>query len=157
MGVNSEVNTAEMTDDDLLEALGIGSDLPDPNDITVLRHVRANVERRAAVIIADHTPCADFDDFKPLFWQVEHDLATGVRKSIRFGRNTRISCGDCFILGGQITYVAEVVDICKAQNGLSDARLRVIYGNGTESNLLLRSLQRALYKDSSGRRISRLA
>jgi hypothetical protein len=36
----------------------------------------------------------------------------------------------------------------------TDARLRVIYSNGTESDLLLRSLQRALYKDEAGRRIS---
>lgn len=35
-----------------------------------------------------------------------------------------------------------------------DARLRVIYSNGTESNLLLRSLTRALYKDETSRMIS---
>src|SRR3546814_277607 len=43
-------------------------------------------------------------------------------------------------------------DVCSSD--LSDARLRVIYSNGTESNLLLRSLQRALYKDEAGRRIT---
>jgi hypothetical protein len=42
----------------------------------------------------------------------------------------------------------------KAPNGESDARLRVIYSNGTESNLLRRSLQRALYKDEAGRRLT---
>ena len=31
--------------------------------------------------------------------------------------------------------------------------LRVIFDNGTESNLLMRSLQRALQKDDTGRRI----
>ena len=41
-----------------------------------------------------------------------------------------------------------------APNGQTNARLRVIYGNGTESNLLLRSLERALYKDETGRRIT---
>ena len=41
-----------------------------------------------------------------------------------------------------------------APNGEFDARLRVIYSNGTESNLLLRSLQRALYKDETSRRVS---
>jgi hypothetical protein len=57
-------------------------------------------------------------------------------------------------LGGQLAYVAEVGDTIKAPNGESDARLRVIYANGTESNLLRRSLQRALYKDDTGRRLS---
>src|SRR5690606_10749723 len=42
----------------------------------------------------------------------------------------------------------------RAPNGQFDARLRVIYSNGTESNILLRSLQRALYKDETSRRIS---
>lgn len=42
----------------------------------------------------------------------------------------------------------------KAPNGELDARLRLIYSNGTESDLLLRSLQRALYKDETGRRIT---
>ena len=35
-----------------------------------------------------------------------------------------------------------------------DARLRVIYDNGTESDILMRSLQRALNKDETGRRIT---
>ena len=38
--------------------------------------------------------------------------------------------------------------------GRTDARLRVIFDNGTESNMLMRSLQRALNKDEAGRRIS---
>jgi len=38
--------------------------------------------------------------------------------------------------------------------GRKDRRLRVIYDNGMESDLLLRSLQRALYKDPAGRRIT---
>ncbi|TQN01313.1 T5orf172 domain-containing protein [Acidovorax temperans] len=32
--------------------------------------------------------------------------------------------------------------------------MRVIYSNGTESNLLLRSLQKALWKDDTGRRLT---
>ena len=50
--------------------------------------------------------------------------------------------------------MAEVGETIKAPNGESDARLRVIYANGTESNLLRRSLQRALYKDDTGRRLT---
>ncbi len=38
--------------------------------------------------------------------------------------------------------------------GRTDARLRVIFDNGTESNMLMRSLQRALNKDDAGRRIT---
>jgi hypothetical protein len=38
--------------------------------------------------------------------------------------------------------------------GRTDACLRVIFDNGTESNMLMRSLQRALHKDEVGRRIT---
>lgn len=71
-----------------------------------------------------------------------------------FIRDASIEEGQFFILGGQTVYVAEVGEPIRAPNGESDARLRVIYSNGTESNLLRRSLQRALYKDDAGRRIT---
>jgi T5orf172 domain len=59
--------------------------------------------------------------------------------------------GEFFILGGQTAYIAEVGEPIRAPNGEFDARLRVIYSNATESNLLLRS---ALYKDETSRRVS---
>ncbi len=76
-----------------------------------------------------------------------------IRKDAGFLK-TDIKAGEFFILGGQVAYVAEVGEPFKAPNGQSDARLRVIYSNGTESDLLLRSLQRALYKDEVSRRVS---
>lgn len=42
----------------------------------------------------------------------------------------------------------------RTPNNQVNARLRVVYANGTESDLLLRSLQRALYKDDTGRRLT---
>jgi len=53
-----------------------------------------------------------------------------------------------------LVFVAEVGEEIKASYGANDARLRVIFDNGTESNLLRRSLQRALYKDEAGRRVT---
>jgi len=144
----------DLDEDALLAELGLGDEPPDQSDITVLRHVRSSVEKRAAEEIADRTPCADFDKFQPLFEQVERELKAGLRITLRFGRDTSIASGNYFIVGGQIAYVAEVGETIKAPNGESDARLRVIYANGTESNLLRRSLQRALYKDETGRRLT---
>lgn len=135
----------------LLAELGISVD---PDDITVLRHVRSSVDKRAAEEIADRTSCSDFENYQPLFEAVERELKSGVRKTVRFGRDTSIETGNYFIVGGQLSYVAEMGENIKAPNGESDARLRVIYANGTESNLLRRSLQRALYKDDTGRRLT---
>lgn len=151
---SSAANVDDLDEDALLAELGVGDDVPAENDITVLRHVRSSVEKRAAEEVADRSPCTDFESFQPLFERVEQELKAGLRKALRFGRDASVADGNFFILGGQLAYVAEVGETIKAPNGESDARLRVIFANGTESNLLRRSLQRALYKDDSGRRLS---
>ena len=153
-GAVSTLNIDELDEDALLAELGVGAESSDPDDITVLRHVRSTTAKRAAEEIADRTPCEDFETFQPLFEQVERELKSGARKTLRFGRDASIETGNHFILGGQLAYVAETGESFKAPNGESDARLRVIYANGTESNLLRRSLQRALYKDDTGRRVT---
>lgn len=159
-GLLDKAETAEaaidsLSEDALLAELGVNVDqIPCENDITVLRHVRSTAERREAEEIANRTLCKDFATFKPLFEQAERELGANVRKALRFGRDTSITSGNFFILGGQLAYVAEVGTLIKAPNGQDDARLRVIYANGTESNLLRRSLQRALYKDETGRRLT---
>ena len=129
------------------------------SEITELRHVRSTAEKRAAEEIANREPCPDFERFKPLFEQVRIDLDSGVRTTRQFVKDAGflkadIIEGQFFILGGQVAYVAEVGETFRAPNGETDARLRVVYSNGTESNLLRRSLQRALYKDEAGRRIT---
>lgn len=149
-----QVDVDDMDEDALLAELGIGDEPTDQNDITVLRHVRSTVEKRAAEEIADRMPCADFEKYKPLFESVDRELKAGIRKTLRFGRDTSIEGGNYFIVGGQLAYVAEVGETIKAAYGRNDARLRVIYDNGTESNLLRRSLERALYKDETGRRLT---
>jgi hypothetical protein len=158
-GLLSGAANAQNLDEDALlaelrEDVNGGEEAGKQNDITVLRHVRSTAEKRAAQEIADRTLCADFESFQPLFEQVERDLTSGVRRTLRFGRDTSIADGNYFIVGGQLAYVADVGETIKAPNGESDARLRVIYANGTESNLLRRSLQRALYKDDTGRRLT---
>ncbi len=141
-----------LDDEALLDELGRAPAQED--DIAVLKHVPSREERRAAEEIANRATCPDFADFKPLFEQAESDLQAGLRQTRPFGRDASIEKGHFFILGGQWVYVAQIGETIKAPNGESDARLRVIYSNGTESNLLRRSLQRALYKDEAGRRLT---
>lgn len=131
-----------------LEPLEIASDL------TELRHVRTTSEKKAAEEIANRTPCKDFDKFRPLFEKVHQELESGARQSRRFEQKSEIEPGRFFVVGGQIAYVAERDEVFINAQGMSDARLRVIYDNGTESNMLMRSLQRALHKDEAGRRIT---
>lgn len=148
----------DLDEDALLAALGLGAEAgdepADQSDITVLRHVRSTTERRAAEKIADSTLCKDFEQFKPLFEQAERELKAGVRQSRQFGRDANFKVGNFFVLGGLLAFVAEQGDIFRTNNNEPDARLRVVYSNGTESNLLMRSLQRALYKDEKARMLT---
>jgi hypothetical protein len=142
-----------LDDEALLAELGVGGGEGAAADITVLRNVSSHEERRAAEEMAHRTACKDFEQFKPLFEQGERELKDGARQSRLFGKDASVATGDFFVLGGQVVYVAETGETIRATNGETDARLRVIYSNGTESNLLRRSLQRALYKDETGRRL----
>jgi len=153
---DSHVEPDDLDDDALLAELGVEAQTA---DITELRHVRSSAEKRPAEEIANRDSCEDFETFKPLFEKVQRELKDGIRVTRPFVKDAGflkadIKEGEFFVLGGQTVYIAEVGEPIKAPNGETDARLRVIYSNGTESNLLLRSLQRALYKDEAGRRIS---
>ena len=139
-----------MDDDALLAELGVEASAP---DIAELRHVRSSAEKRAAEEVATRRKCEDFEAFRPLFEQVQIDLDAGIREARPLMHNADIEPGGFFIVGGQKAYVAEMGEEFTQQYGDRDARLRVIFDNGTESNMLRRSLQRALHKDEAGRRI----
>ena len=136
----------------LLAQLGI--DPVAENDITSLKHVRPTAERKAAEEIANRSRCEDFETFKPLFEKVRRELEVGARQTRPFEVKAEIDVGRFFIVGGQMAYVAGKGEEFTQEYGDRDARLRVIYDNGTESNVLMRSLQRALNKDEAGRRIT---
>ncbi|MGK3126404.1 GIY-YIG nuclease family protein [Candidatus Pantoea formicae] len=143
--------------DEIIDIDNLAAELADvsgEDDITVLRHVRTSTEKRAAQGIADRKPCENFDAFKPLFEQVRSDLSSGLRVTRPFGQYATIQVGHWFILDGQTAYVAEEGEEFDSPQGKKDARLRVIFSNGTESNLLRLSLVRALYKDETARRIT---
>jgi hypothetical protein len=140
-----------MDDDALLNTLGVE---PQASAITELKHVRSQAERRAAEEVAARHPCEDFQAFEPIFAAVKADLKAGTRQTRRFERKSEIEPGRFFIVEGLIAYVAEAGEPFISESGNRDSRLRVIFDNGTESNLLARSLQKALTQDPAGRRIT---
>lgn len=142
----------DLDDDALLAELGV--DEGAAAEITELRHVRSAEDKRAAEEIANRQRCEDFDKFRPLFAQVQREIDEGIRQTRPFEVKAEIRPGTWFIVGGQKAYVAEMGEIYSNAQGRTDARLRVIFDNGTESNMLMRSLQRALHKDEAGRRIT---
>ena len=139
------------SDKELLAELGV--ETPKEGDVTFLKHVKPRAEVRAAEEIGTRTPCEDFETFKPIFEAVQEELKSGVRTTRRFKDVAEIRKGDLFILLGQKIYVASVGEEFVTNYERKNSKLRVIYDNGTESDILLRSLQVALNKDEAGRRI----
>jgi hypothetical protein len=118
---------------------------------------------RAAEEIAGRDPCADFEKFEPLFKQVqEGPRLQGSADDPSLRQGCRLSRRPIFTQGAvlhssaaRVAYVAKVGETHQGpQRRDRCPSKRVIYSNGTESDLLLRSLQRALYKDEAGRRIT---
>lgn len=129
------------------------------SEITKLQHVRSSVEKRAAEEIANRTVCENFEEYKPIFERVKRELKDGVRQSLPFQKLDEIRLDEIqesqfFIVQGQLAYIAEVGEGFKTQYDRRDSRLRVIYDNGTESDLLMRSFQRALHRDDTARIIT---
>jgi hypothetical protein len=139
-------------DEELLTALGV--DWERQAELTKLKYVKPRAEIRAAEEVAKRDVCKDFDVFRPLFESVQKEIASSVRRTIKFKDNAEVNKGDLFILDGQKIYVAEVGEQFITEYERPDRRLRVIYENGTENDMLLRSLQRGLNKDKTSRRIT---
>jgi len=120
--------------------------LDDPTGILTIKNVPKQV--KTAEYKARQKPCKDFDKFEPLFETIKQELKSGTRRMKRFITEQQVAAGEFFVLRGQIVYVAERgKDYYK--HGKRDARLRVIYENGTESDLLSRALARGLYRGGS--------
>lgn len=151
LGNESEADPHRIpTDEELLSAF---SEDADSEELTRLVHVRSREEIKAAEEIAKRNPCEDFSEFKPIFEQIQSDLNTEKRLAVKYEGDSDIHKGDVFILDGQKALVASAGEAFISNYDRPDRRLRVVYDNGTESDLLLRSLQRALHRDKNSRRI----
>ncbi|EGP5592684.1 TPA: GIY-YIG nuclease family protein [Enterococcus faecium] len=99
--------------------------------------------------IAKRKHMKDFSKYESLFRNVQKEIAAGTRKILPF-KNYEIKQGSFLIQKGTVLYVESIGEKFKTNNGEENARLHVIYENGTESNVLLRSLAANLYRTGSG-------
>ena len=145
----------EASDEELLAALGVNTDMAAGTDVSKLVHIRSNVERMAAEEVARRAPCAEFEKFRPVFDQVQRELDAGHRRTTTFEWRDKdadhFKPGELFIISGQKALIASAGESKDKPLFPGDRRLRVIFDNGTEANLWLRSLKRALYEDGNRR------
>lgn len=123
-------------------------------DIFDIRHVRENNGKPYAdEETAQRKTCEDFWRFEAWFKQIHAALKNGTAHMERLKTETFLQPGDVFLLGGMLCYAAGYAETEERKSSRSSQRLRVIYENGTESDMLSRSLARAVYKDENGRKI----
>jgi len=136
--------------DDILsdDALGLLGD--DSDSIFTIKNVPKAIDMPDK--IARRKRCKDFDQFEPLFKFCHADLKSGEKVRQKFTGEQQIKKGQFFILNGVMCYVADVGEK-EEKKGKVNAKLHLIFENGTESGMLLRSLARELYKDETGGRI----
>jgi len=117
-----------------------------------LKNVKSKEEKVTTMPeeVARRKKCLDFEKFDSLFKKCQKEIEVGDRKIVKFRDEQDVKEGAFFIYGGLKCYVAEV-GAREVKNNRNNARLRLIFENGLESNMYHRSLTAELYKD--GRRI----
>lgn len=141
--------------EDVLEhdALGLLDDASAGSSDEIFRITNIPEPRSSPDLVAKRKPCEEFEQFDPLFKQWHADLKSGVRTMVPFGSERQISPGSVLVLQGMLVYVANIGKWEKKNFGKDNARLYCVFENGTESNMLLRSLAAALWKDSASRQV----
>ena len=112
-------------------------------DIHTLRHVPK--PSTPPEEIARRRPCEDFERFEPLFKACQEELRSGARRLVKFRDEQAIEEGAFYVLRGVLVLVVEEGER-KEEHGRMNARLRCVFENGTEANLLLRSFASQLYR-----------
>jgi len=142
---NKEIKSIQ----DIFENDELGILTSEHEDIFDAKHIPK--ETTMPDYIASRKPCDDFKKYKNQFLQCQLEISNGERELYPFNKEQQISQGSYFILKGVLLYIDFVSDR-EIIGGRRNARLRCIFENGTESDMLLRSLSAELYKN--GRRVT---
>ena len=133
------------------DPLGLLSDETDEQDIFTLRNVKQS-ERINPEFISRRKKCPDFELYKPLFDNILEELESGKRKLAQY-KSSELKENGFYVLNGVIVYLSKVdgsVESYAFESGCRerfDGRTVCIFDNGTYSEMLFRSLDKALQKD----------
>ena len=118
--------------------------LDDDTDLFDFKKTKKDYDRAATDFVARRKPCKDFHKYEPFFKQVQKDLVEGKRKIVEFNENHQNE-GRYFIHNGILLLLEKTIDVKKDKFGKLDGRTKIIFENGTESNMKLRSLFKNLF------------
>lgn len=140
---------ADIFDDDDLDLL---DDID--TSIYAVKHVSQKKDKELPDEIASRKPCDDFFRYEKFFQDIHKVLPTKMVMKERIVQESDAKVGQVFILNGLLCLVDRIIKEDTGESKRENPRLRVIFENGTEIDLLKRSLTRALYKDKHGRRVN---
>ena len=109
---------------------------------------KGSMKKRQVDEMAQRKTCANFADYAHLFVQVHRELHEGRRQLISY-QESAIREGVFFIADGLMGYI-EKLDVGNRQikdRVRKDGRSRVIYEDGTESNILFRTIGKYIAKN----------
>jgi len=143
-GLLDEVKEIE-TIDDILDSdpLGILSNVDDEPDIFTHNFTKNMSEREQTDFVARRKRCKDFDKFESMFKDIHKELSENHRKLLKFNER-QLEPGTFFVHQGTLLYLESTSDLIKDKYEKFDGRTRVIFENGTESNMKFRSLGKIL-------------
>lgn len=138
--------------DDILDDDDINLIEDDDEGLFEFKHVPKETDRASADFVARRKPCPDFDRYDLMFQKVQKDLAEGKRKLISFKQD--ILKPDTYYVHNGILLYLEAVDFEEKNEAFDsgertrvDGRTKVVFENGTQSNMLYRSLYKQLLKN----------
>jgi hypothetical protein len=136
-----EINSIDdIFGDDSLDILEDGSDL------FTFKHTPKDFERAKADFVGKRVKCKDFDKYEDMFKEVQTDLALGKRKLVEF-KLSDLKDGNYYVHNG-ILFLLEKIYNRENKSDLKDThkdgRTRCIFENGTESNILVRTVGKNL-------------
>lgn len=145
-----ELTLEEVIDNDPFGLLEDDSD----ESIFTLKNVKSS-GRLNPDYIARRKKCKNFEEYKYLFDTLHEELETGKRK-LSVYKTENLKTGGFYVLNGILVYLKSVDGEVSTYNYESgdrdrfDGRTVCIFDNGTYSEMLFRSLDKALQKDGYG-------
>ncbi|UUW09802.1 GIY-YIG nuclease family protein [Flavobacterium plurextorum] len=124
--------------------------LNDDTDLFDFKHTPKDQERAATDFVARRKPCKDFDKYESLFKEIQKDLAEGKRKLVDFKMGNLRE--ETYYVHNGVLFLLEQINIDRKEHYKEDGtrvredgRTRCVFENGTESNMLKRSVEKILY------------
>lgn len=113
----------------------------------VPEYFEKNTQREAAEFKAQRQKCVDFELYDSGFKRVHRELKEGKRTLAKINKTANIKAGTYYLYDGVILLLNSISQLDRDEKGRLLGRTHCVFENGTETNILVDTLRRAIYKD----------